>query len=50
MISDYREGGRFSKFGESLYEKAFSIGGKSEIGGGGLKMTPNNRISFMDDP
>ena len=35
MISDFREGGRFSKIGESLYKKAFSIGGKSEIVGGG---------------
>ena len=35
MISDFREGGRFSKFGDSLSKKAFSIGGKSEIGGRG---------------
>ena len=28
-------GGRFSKIGESLFKKAFSIGGKSEIGGRG---------------
>ena len=38
MISDFREGGgRFSKIGESLYKKAFSIGGKSEIGGRGVE-------------
>ena len=36
MISDFREGGRFSKIGESLRKKAFSIGGKSEMGGGGV--------------
>ena len=38
MISDFREGGgevRFSKIGESLCKKAFSIVGKSEMGGGG---------------
>jgi len=50
MISDFREGGRFSKIGESLCKTAFSIGAKSEIGGGGSKMTPKNRISFMDGP
>ena len=34
-------GGRFSKIGESLCKKAFSIGGKSEIGGrGGVKNDP----------
>ena len=37
MISDFREGGRFSKIGESLYKKAFSIGGISEIGGRGVQ-------------
>ena len=40
MISDFREGGRFSKIGESLCKKAFSIGGKSEIGGRGVKNDP----------
>ena len=40
MISDFREGGRFSKIGESLCKKPFSIGGKSEIGGGGFKNDP----------
>ena len=50
MISDFREGGRFSKIGESFCKKAFSIRGKSEIGGMGAKMTPKNRISFMDYP
>ena len=51
MISDFREGGRFSKIGKSLCKKAFSIGGKSEIGGGGgSKKTTKNRISFMDGP
>ena len=48
MISNFREGGRFSKIGESLCKKAFGIGGRSEIGGGGSKMTPKNWISFMD--
>ena len=38
-------------FRDSLCKKAFSTGGKSEIGGrGGSKMTPKNRISFMDGP
>ena len=37
MISDFREGDKFSKIGESLCKKAFSIGGKSEIGGEGGK-------------
>ena len=50
MTSDFREGGRFSKTGGPLCKKAFSIVGKSEIGGGGSKMTPKNRISFMDGP
>ena len=51
MISDFREGGRFSKIRESLCKNAFSIGGKSEIGGkGGSNMTSKNRISFMDNP
>ena len=50
MISDFREGGRFPKIGESLCKNAFSIGGKSEMGGEGSKMAPKNRISFMDDP
>ena len=40
MISDLGEGGWFSKIGESLCKKAFSIGGKSEIGGGGVKNDP----------
>ena len=40
MISDFREGGVFSKIGESLYKNAFSIGGKSEIGGRGVKNDP----------
>ena len=40
MISDFREGGRFSKIGESLCKEAFSIGGKSEIGGEGVKNDP----------
>ena len=31
------EGGRFSKIGESLCKKAFSKGGISDIGGGGVK-------------
>ena len=48
MIFNFREGGRFSKIGESLCKKSFSIGKKSEIGG--LKMTPKIRISFMDGP
>ena len=42
MISHFREGGRFSKIGESLGKKDFSIGGKSEIGGGGVKNDPKN--------
>ena len=51
MISDFREGGRFSKIGVSLYKKAFSIGEKSEIWGReGSKMTQKYRISFMDGP
>ena len=51
MISDFREGGRFSKIGESLCKEALSIGGKSETGGeGGSKMTLKNWISFMDGP
>ena len=50
MISDFREGGRFSKIGESFCKKAFSIRGKSKMGGWGAKMTPKNRISFMDGP
>ena len=33
MISDFREGGRFSKIRESHYKKAFGTRGKSEIGG-----------------
>ena len=33
-------GGRFSKIGESLCKKAFSIGGKSEIGGRGGQKWP----------
>ena len=38
MISNFREeGGRFSKLGESLCKKAFSIEEKSEIGGRGVK-------------
>jgi len=38
MISDFWRGGdKFSKIGESLCKKAFSIGGKSEIGGGGVE-------------
>ena len=37
MISDFRDSGRFSKIGESLCKKAFSIEEKSEIGGGGVK-------------
>ena len=46
MISDFREGGSFSKIGESLY-KVFSIGGKSEIGGeGGSKMTQELDIIY----
>ena len=40
MISDFWEGGRFSEIGESLCKKAFGIGGKSEKGGGGSKITP----------
>ena len=40
MISDFREGGRFSKIGESLCKEAFSIGEKSEIGGRGVKNDP----------
>ena len=40
MISDFREGGRFSKIGESLCKKDFSIGGKSEIGGRGGQKRP----------
>ena len=51
MISDFREGGdRFTKVRESLYKKAFIIGGKSEMGGGGVKNDPKIRISFMDNP
>ena len=55
MMFDFREGGGgFSKIGEFLCKKAFSIGGKSEIGPyrgeGGSKMTPRNQISFMDGP
>ena len=40
MISNFRERGSFSKVGESLCKKAFSIGEKSEIGGGGVKNDP----------
>ena len=41
MISDFREeGGRFSKIGESLSKKTFSIGKKSEMGGRGVKNDP----------
>ena len=40
MISDIREGGHFSKIGESLCKKAFSIGGKSEIGRRGGQKWP----------
>ena len=40
MISDFREGGSFSKIGDSLSKKAFSIGGKSEIGGRGGQKWP----------
>ena len=50
MISDFREGGRFSNIEESLYKKAFNIREKSVIGGGGGKMTKKYRISFMDGP
>ena len=51
MISDFREGGRFSKIRESLCKKPFSIGGKLEIGGGvGSKNDPKNQILFMDGP
>ena len=50
MISNFRKGGRFSKIGESLCKKVFSIGEKSEIGGGSFKMTQKCRISFMDGP
>ena len=49
MISDFREGVGFQK-SESPCKKAFSMRGKSEIGGGGSKMTHKNRISFMDGP
>jgi len=36
MISNFREGGGcFSKIGETICKKAFSIRGKSEIGGEG---------------
>ena len=44
MISDFGEGGWFSKIEESLYKKAFSIGRKSEMGGGG------GRGGFKNDP
>ena len=50
MTFDFREGGSFSKVRESLCKKAFIIGGKSEIGGGGSKINPKNKISFMDGP
>ena len=40
MISDFREGGRFSKIGESLCKKAFNIGEQSEIGGRGVNYDP----------
>ena len=36
----FRGGGRFSKIGDSLSKKAFSIGGKSEIGEKGVKNDP----------
>ena len=49
MISDFREGGRFSKIGESLCKKAFSIGEKKEMGEG-VKNGPKLWISFMDGP
>ena len=44
MISDFREGGGFSKIGESLYKKALSIGEKSETGGRG-KVKNDPKIS-----
>ena len=50
MISGFREEGRFSKIREILCKTAFSIGGKSEIGGRGVKNDPKNWISFMDGP
>ena len=40
----------FSKIGESLSKKAFSIGGKLEIGGREGQNGPKNWISFMDGP
>ena len=50
MMSDLREGDRFSKIGESLCKKAFSIGGKSEMGGGGVKNDPKNRMYIYGRP
>ena len=40
MISDFREGGKFLKIGESLGREVFSKGEKSEIGGRGVKNDP----------
>ena len=43
MISDFREGGRFSKIGESLCKRAFSIGEKiGDRGKGGGQKLPKN--------
>ena len=40
MIFDFREGGRFSKIGKSLNKNFFIRGGKSEVGGRGVKNGP----------
>ena len=40
MISDFREGGQVFKNWRPQCKKAFSIGEKSEIGGGGVKNGP----------
>ena len=41
MISDFREGGRFSKIGESLCKRAFSIQGAKK------KTDPLTKISIF---
>ena len=40
----------FQKSESPYAKKAFTIGGKSEMGGGGVKNDPKIRISFMDNP
>ena len=50
MISNFREGVMFSKMGESLCKKAFSIGGKSEIGEMGVKNDPKKSDTIYGRP